>query len=548
MYKENNGPDKTKLQTKKHRSIVTKYIVALILSAMYFVFHLHYMQQFMDWDQTAYLNNILNSFKPGRYPTYNPHHIHFELGGKIFHELIMANLRNKESTDITFNNRIRSLLAACIGIFFAVLFLKNVTGRIMWGVIGGLLVGLCHGYLHYATKVDTAIFPTAGLIVTLWIFNKLENAEKYIIPLSIITGLILSIDIVFHQLMVFVCFSLVISIMLPSWLFQKNNKFSPFVIYKENKNSKIHHRHRFRFLAVIFITMTTVILVSGVYFKAGISEYNLSLNNKNRSGGRGRFWYYSFQRWLFMYEFAPYWGNGFTEFNPKSPFRGFTDSFVSQRNKRIYRHNAYYRFSYNLKNLFHEKHITHNSVAFFCLFSFFGSLLFIPFMLRRYGRILFIFFLCILLFSVFNTYWEGYHLEFWLMPCVLVCFLGIFILNLIGEKLQLILKNVSQFPGYAIIITFIFILFSHNIEYYLYPYSIYKKLETVNLVWEPDYYMKLFSTVIYKNPDNPYKDIYGIEKVPPVRIPVKKDIEDGSAIDYSEYWGIYSAIDSNVND
>jgi len=517
-----------------------KYIVALVLSSLYFLFHLHYMQQFMDWDQAAYLNNILNSYKPGWYPTYNAHHIHFETGGRLFHEMIMSNFRGDEYTDITFDVRLRSLLMACVGIFFTVLFLNNKTGKLLWGVIGAVLVGLCHGYLLYSTKVDTAIFPTAGLIVTLWIFDKLANTDKYLVALSVVTGIVLAMDVVFHQFMVFVCVSLAVTLILPLFLFNKNYKFSSFRIFRNVTIPKIEQKARYRYLSVFLITITTATLVFGVYFKAAFSEYNLRIDKNAVNNARGRFRYFTFQKWLFLYETTPYWGHGFENFNPKAPFRGFTDSFVSQSNKQRSQHNYYTKFNYNLEKPLSENHIAHNSFAVFTVFSLFGSLLFLPLMLRRYGRILVLFFLCIIIFSIFNTYWEGYNLEFWLMPCVLFCFLGVFILNLAGEKLKFLFRNIAQFPGYLVVLAFIFILFSHNLEYYLYPYTVYRKLETVNPDWEHEYYMKLFSTVIYKNPDNPYKEIYGIKEMPEIRLPEKKDeVEEMTENDNIEIYSTY---------
>ena len=177
------------------------------------------MQQYLDFDQIVYCNNILAALKYKTGIMFNSHHLHLEIGGKWFHQFMLKLFEKSGFTDMVFNNRLRAVVAASIGVFFMVMYLKEITGKLTWGVIGGILTGFCHGYLSYATKVDTAIYPAAGMILILWIFLKIEKAKKWSIILTVPAAVFLFLSVMFHQYMGIACIISVIALALPSWFF-----------------------------------------------------------------------------------------------------------------------------------------------------------------------------------------------------------------------------------------------------------------------------------------------------------------------------------------
>ncbi|MBN1698444.1 MAG: hypothetical protein JW881_13095 [Spirochaetales bacterium] len=482
------------------------YLCALAISLLYFLFQFHHMQQYFDSDQIVYLNNIKHALKPGATCMYYPHHLHMESGGKLFHEFMMEHFAEAGFTDVVVNNRLRSILFACIGIFFAVLFLFESTGRLFWGILGGILIGFCHGYLSYATKVDTAIFPASAMIALVWIIQRIERSKRRPVLLALPAGIILFLGVMFHQYMGFACVLSVIALLLPPLLFRPSIP-APFTMEKKEKGPEIEENPRARYLTVTVMALSGIILIGAGFFYTGESVYNLPFSGEERRESRSIFGNTLFQRWIMGYAVLDTWGKGFKNFNPKNPFRGFTKSFLSSvpgKNLSTFD----YDYDYKINEPENEKGITHNQVAYFTLITLAGCLIFFPFMWVRYRRTFFFILSGFIVFALYVTYWEAHYYEFWVVPCLLLCLLAVLLLNLLGEKLSPLLSRFSQYPFFAYIIFFIIIVSFHNIRFHAAPYSRNRVFYGISSRWSRDYTYGLVNRDIYKNPDNVYADVY----------------------------------------
>ena len=482
-------------------------LIAFIVAILYFLFHFHFMQQFIDWDQVWYTNNIKNMLE-GSVPYFNPHHIHYETGGKLFHELMLKYFKDAGFTDVMFNNRLRSLLVSCIGIFFAVLYLKEMTGKLIWGILGGLLIGLCHGYLAYSTQGDTPIFPASAFCVMLYFVKKVENAKKHPLLYAFIAGVVCAISVIFHQYAAIACVAAVLSILLPSILFIDIKKGSPFSICKEKETPLFEKNPSIRYKATLITAFTGIVLICSAYFYTGKTVFNLPFGKPDIKTAIGRYSYTSFQKWLFLYQDEGWWARGFKKFDPGNSFRGYTNAFLSPATSYKYLRYGSTSFKYDVTNPENEKIFVYNQVAYFTLIPLAGIFIFFPLIWRQYRRGLFFLLLSFGLFSFFTAYWEPSYYEFWLIPCIISCIFVILFLNFIGEKAPNAIKKYFRLPLYFIVIVFILALSSHNVLYYLIPYSRHRHMEDIDFKWKREYYMGLYSNSVYKYPDNPYKNLY----------------------------------------
>jgi len=483
------------------------YITALLLALLYFVFQFHHIQRFLDYDQIVYANNILAALKPGRIPMFNPHHLHMEIGGKWFHQFIISFFKRSGFTDAVFNNRLRSLLAAAIGIFFATIYLKEITKNLCWGIIGGVCIGFCHGYLWYATKIDTAIFPAAGTILILWILLKIEKTKKRSLFLAIPAGIFLFSGVMFHQYMGIACIVSVFALVIPPWFFPDLQIGQSFTVKSIKKRCEIDRSAGKRYAAAGIMTFLSILLITGGYFYTGQTMYNLPFSKMEKRRWRGPFGNRVFQNWIMGYVVENKWGKGLKDFYPQHAVRGYTHAFLSTvptQNISIKKR----KYNYNIEAPLNKYNLIHNLLAWFTGATLFCSLILFPFLMKRYKRSFIFIFISLFLFSLFTIYWESYYYEFWLIPCLLLIILGILIFNYLGEKCFIFLRGFSQYPFYLLLIVFTVLIASHNIRNKAVPYSRNQVLDGVSQRWPLHYYMDLFSTYIYKYPDNPYQDIY----------------------------------------
>ncbi|MBN2439954.1 MAG: hypothetical protein JXJ04_01355 [Spirochaetales bacterium] len=490
------------------RFIYIPYFAAFFITSLYFLFQFHHIQQFLDFDQIVYCNNILAALKYKTAIMFNSHHLHMEIGGKWFHQCMIEYFEKSGFTDVVFNNRLRSVIFASTGIFFMILYLKEITGKLTWGFIGGILTGFCHGYLSYATKVDTAIYPAAGMILILWIFLKLEKAKKWSVLLSVPGAIILFLSVMFHQYMGIACMISVITLALPSRIFQGFPFRRPFSITNLPVKPEIDRSPKKRYITAAVTGLLGILLVCGGYFYAGETCYNLPFSKEEKRNWRGPFGNRVFQNWVLGYAVDNKWGKGISNFYPGSPFSGYTRAFLATVPVRTILPSKDSRYDYNMKKPFHKFHLTHTLVAYATIVVLFGAILLFPLLLYRYRRSFLLIFFSIILFSLFTTYWESYYYEFWIIPCLLVCVLGILILNLIAEKLALFIKDFAWYILYIPAIIFTFFISSHNIQYHAVPYARNQVLWGYSLTWPKPYYLKLISRDIYKNPEEPYNFIF----------------------------------------
>jgi hypothetical protein len=213
-------------------------LVALFIAVLYFLFHLHFMPRFIDWDSSAYLNNIWKALRSIDYLLFNPHHLHVEVSGVLFQQWMLGAFGRYGFTDLLFNMEIRSLLFACVGVFFAVLYFWNITGKAAWAVLGSLLIGFTHVYLNYATKVDTAIFPASLFIGVAWLIRRMETIRgRRVLLLAASGGGILFLGVMAHQYMAIACGLACLCSALPPWLFPQE-PLRPFSIARTPKKGE----------------------------------------------------------------------------------------------------------------------------------------------------------------------------------------------------------------------------------------------------------------------------------------------------------------------
>lgn len=494
------------MQNIKRITSYFHYPLALLLCVFYFLFHFHFMPQYADYDQAMYGLNIVKAIKNNIPIVFNPPHLHVEVCGIHFHRLVEKNLGSAGFTDIIFNLRIRSLLFACIGIYFTILYLKNTTGKILWGLLGGILISVCHGYLVFATKVDTAIFPVAGLAVTIWFMDRITQTTKYAVFYAVIGGILLFIDIMLHQYMGIACVAFCITLALPPCLFPEITR-KPFIRILNGKTPEINRKPNVRYSFVCICAIICLVLTGAAYFYTGLSLYHLPLDKPSPATTRGPFKNIIFQKWIFFYGGLRGYGHGYRWWNPKKPFRGYTNAFLSPTKEEKKRYDKL-SFRYNLRNLFKKESFTYNQVALFSMIGLFCPLLFIPAMWKRYRRGFFFIIFFLIMFILFITYWEPYYYEFWLIPCYLICILAVQFFNIIGDHLSIFFRSFNQTPFYLYIVFIILCLFSFNSERHIIPYSFERRTEELYRPWTERDFLQLYSTTIYRYPEDPYKNLY----------------------------------------
>lgn len=482
-------------------------MVALAAALLYLLVNLHYMQQYLDWDQVGYVSNITRGMRAGQYPVFNPHHLHMEIGGQVFHEFMNENFGNAGFTDLVFNNRLRSLLAACIGLFFISLFFTDVTGKIGWGVLGPLLTGLCHGYMVYAGKVDTGIFPALGMILYLFVLRKVEKGKRLEGLLILAGAFTLFLGIMFHQFLALGCFAFFFAVIAPPFLFNLRWFRKPFGIKKQKSPKTLLDSSPVkRYRIGILIALVGAAFTFCAYFYTGKTVYNLPVAEDENVRARGPFGRVLLQRWLFLYENADVWGKGIEKFKPQAPFRGFTDAFVS-RGDNVTKYNFVYNFRYAFNQWDKLPFSAHNFIGFFTIFVLAGTVFFFMPLLRRYRRTFLFNTLILMALCVFGVYWEPNYMEFWIVPSLLFVVQGVFICNFIMEKFPRVKGKELVF--YLLFTGFTAVIGLHNFKEHLYPFAMERKREVgMSIVKYNKKYESVFVQSVYRNPRNPYKGIY----------------------------------------
>jgi hypothetical protein len=192
-------------------------------------------------------------------------------------------------------------------------------------------------------------------------------------------------------------------------------------------------------------------------------------------------------------------------FYPKHPFRGFTDSYLSQKQGPKYSRN--HNFGYNLAEPLSDESLAHNTLAIFCMITLVGTIGLLPHLLRRYGNSMVFLMATAVIYFVFFTYWEPFYFEFWLVPGIIISVLGVLVLNLLGERLSSAIGRIGRLPFYALLLFFVLVFSSHNMLYYLIPHSQTRFMEGVIGYFEPEIYERSLSRDIYRYPDDIHRGI-----------------------------------------
>lgn len=505
------------LKPRKGMPLYVSWTAAFLLAAAYFLLNMTFMQQFLDWDQIVYSSNILSALRPGRLPLFNPHHLHLEISGKWWHQIMLFFFEDQGLTDPIFNNRIKSLLTASLGLYFFVLFLRDLTGKLSWGLIGGFMAGACHGYMSYATQVDTPIYPAVGLILTLWVLRKIEVTPRHSFYWFLGAAVILFLSVMGHQYMAISCLIFCVALGLPPYFFPDWN---PWQVFKKRKKKKfdaqqpeIDQKPIKRYIGVISCALLAVFLIAGAFFWAGKTQYNFSFDNPHSrdqrgplAGGR------TFQEWLFLYAQLDMWGHGIERFDPRSPFRGMTDGFVSQI-RDTSRFNKKYTFEYKVDEPANPNYFTKNQLAYFTWGLVFLTAALFPLLWTTYKRTFLFTLSSAVSFSIFTTWWEAYYFEFWLVPSLLFITLAVMILNYLGDRINLFLGKGGQVPFMAYLLFLGVIFFNHNVQHYLVYYSRIYNVEGAPPNYSDDFVYGLFGgPEVYKHPGNVHQEAFGTRK------------------------------------
>jgi hypothetical protein len=488
------------------------YLAAVGLGVLYFLVNMHYLQQYVDSDSFVYVHNISLGVADPSYTLFNPHHLHLEVGGQLFHEWMVRNLGNAGFTDLLFNLKLRSLLAACVGIVFAVLFLRDVTGKTAWGIIGGLLIGFFHGYLHYSTKVDTGIFPAAAFLPIAWVINRIaRNRSRGVLILSLAGGVFFFLGVMAHQYALIACVIGAFCIALPPIFLGPTSSLAPFVVIRKKRTPKplIDSRPRLRYASFAVLAVFGALLTIGGYFYAGKTFYRLSFDKPTPEVSQGLWYKTTFQKWLLAYATEDKWGYGLKYFTPSSSAKGILEAFLTR--KPLSKFPRWEKFPYDMSSPLSAEAVVPNLQAFFTLIAVAGSILFFPMLLRRYGRIFLFLFLNLAAYAVFFTFWEPGYFEFWILPTILIACLFILLMNAFAEKLAPlgpVLAKAARLPFYACTLFLALMFASHNIRYYLVPHSRVVVSDGIPARFSDEEYARLYAAPYYKHPGNVYQEVY----------------------------------------
>lgn len=505
---------------RHHTASLLAVFFALLIALLFFLLIFQSMPQYLDYDQVWYLENINASLSPYGFLLFNPHHLHFEIGGKIFQQFMADNFGVFGFTDVTFNMRLRSLLAASAALVFLFLFLKNLTGRLVWAVAGTLLLAVTHGFLMYAGKVDTGIFPVLGVCMILWLARQADKPDGLKLGHSLLLGLFFFANLLFHQFMAICCVLTVFVFALPETVFQAALPLQPFSLDTRRplRAQAYPWRVTRRFVNLVVAAVCGVILIGATYFYVGRLYYNLPFAGESPAPvGRFPFEKFTFQKWLFFYQADDRpWGRGINTNDVQIPYYSFTKGMLSATGPKYLRaieRDAAWRikFDYNVEDIFAPKNFVFNLAAFFSLITVAGCIFFFPALLARFRRIFLLCLLSFVTFSLFAVFWEAAYVEFWLVPVALFLVLGIMVLKIIEEKLALFLSRTAAVVVLPFLVALVIGFFAHNMLYSVIPYCLQPHVEDV-LAW-PEYnekYQQYFSRGIYKNPVNPYAQIWPV--------------------------------------
>ncbi len=466
-------------------------LFAITLGVVYFLLLFSNLQRQLDHDQVVYTNNIRSFFVGKQF--VNPHHLHFEPTGFYFHKFLTQNFPDYLGTNLMFHLRIRSLLFAAIGISACFLYLYLLTRKYLVAFIASFAIGFQHGYLSYAAKNDTGIYPASWLFVMLLAGLALYHS-RYSIYFSCFAGLVLFAGVMFHEYMVGSCIALFIGLLLPDSIFQL--KIPTAFERIKLRESKIEVSLLRRYVSLLFLFLFCFIPTAWVYLWGGRVVWQLEYNEA----------LYSFQNWIFGYLVGSPYGRAITKYIPEYSMRGFTDAFFARTDGIQY--NAYTDFQFQLTSFTNRVEVTHTLLPSMILV-FLLILIFFFFKLTRfYGRTFFILILHFLFFLFIGIDIEPHYFEFWIIPALLFTVFFALFWNYLAEQAKeyFVLAPIRTLAGVGLFISALLVSV-HNYQYELILHSRNFKTEGVygKIGETPIEYFK--SSVNYKYPNDPYKEV-----------------------------------------
>ncbi|MCC6751153.1 MAG: hypothetical protein IT371_26095 [Deltaproteobacteria bacterium] len=487
------------------------YLAAAGLSVLYALGNLHFLQQHLDWDQVDYSRHIESSLA-GEAVRYHPHHLHLDVGGKHFHRVMVQHLGHAGFTDLVFNNRLRALLTACVGLTLVLLLLTRVTGSLGWGLTGALLVAVLHGYLLYATKVDTAIYTVVALLAVLFLAERLARVRRGALAVAALLGLAMFLAVMSHQMLAIACVVTCLVFALPAALFSGRPLLAVFDV-RRPVEAQIERSARTRWLATVGMALLGVALIAAAYFYVGRVVYRLSFDRPNPAEARGPYTKadpkLTFQRWMFHYAVLGGWGKGIGRFDPLRTAWGWTSAFVSQASLTPRMLKPDTGLAADLTRPASPTGFVQNQLAYFALAVSGLSLLLLGGLLRRHGRFGLVLVGNLVAFTLAAVYWEPHYVEFWIPPSVLLVLLAVLVFDHLARLARPLVGRALEVPLKAYVLALATLFLVHNSVWFLVPYSRVEQLEDLNPSWSRDYSLGLFSRAIYRHPGNVYQTVYG---------------------------------------
>ncbi|MBI3396227.1 MAG: hypothetical protein HY042_10365 [Spirochaetia bacterium] len=470
----------------------TKAVTAVLIGTTAFVFfslfHMRFLQRFIDHDVVVYTINTYAGYKE---PVFNPHHIHFETSARYFHDYMKEAWGTYGFTDFMLNMRIRSILAAATGFAAIILLVRRLTGSLFWGILCGVLTTMTHGYMSYASRFDTAIFPAAWFPVML----AAALPSRFTVLRAALLGVVFTLGILLHQYMGLACITLALPLLMPDRLFGANAKKAPANGTIRDFFKRVH------FLAGAAVV--TFVLTAGAYLYAGVGIYNLPYDKPHPQQNKGIWNHLIFQHWIITYLTVDDWGQGIKSFHPEEPARGLTDAFVSQKSM-VPKYNRNFKFDFHPESPLDAETAPFTWSLYFVCFTLGAGILLVLPLCRRYGRAYAGMLLSLPVFVWLGAYWEPFYYEFWIVPEVILCLLGTLALHFLSEWMGARLGSVARLPAVAVASAFTVLITSHNMIWWLLPHSKHEYCEGLD-PWkdDPGKIDRISGRWIYKNPNDP---------------------------------------------
>ncbi|MCB1321087.1 MAG: hypothetical protein KDK34_12580, partial [Leptospiraceae bacterium] len=361
-------------------------ITACLVAGAYTLVQLIFLQRYLDYDQVIYAINI-RLMRAAHTLFFNPHHLHFEAFGLWFHQGLVQ-ITGADPGDLMLHLRLRSLAFGGIGLVAWGLYIHSLSARKGVMIIGMLLIGGMHAYMHYSAKVDTAIFPAAWLPVMLLTGRKLRELRRIRWPHASLAGLILAVGICMHVYMIMGCVIVALTVLLPG-------------------GSK---RSFHRILSVLVMTLACLAIIALFYLYTGIVVHGLAFDRPTYTS---RTWgHLRFIEWVFAYLITTPYGRGWQAISGGEILRGIMNAILSPQHLLKFANVP--EMGYNFDQFSSREHLIFNLLSLSILSVILISLIVLPLLWRRYGIGLLETLGGMAAFSFVAIAIEAHYFEFWI--------------------------------------------------------------------------------------------------------------------------------------